>query len=255
MRYTVLQLTDLHIGATWGESAVDALAAAVTAIRRCLPAAPDAVLVSGDIAHTGADAEYALARAELDRLGAPLYVIPGNHDDRAGLGRHFEVRASDLATLSYVADVGPLRLVALDTQRPGSASGQLDESRLAWLDGALAEARCTPTLLAMHHPPLVTGIPAMDAIGIPVDERRALTEIVTRHPQVQVIATGHVHRTIVGRLGAATVLAIPSTSLQLALDFEADEVQLVREPPCFALHLLLDGSIVSHVQPVDSAPA
>jgi 3',5'-cyclic AMP phosphodiesterase CpdA len=227
----------------------------VAAIRRLLPGAPDAVLVSGDIAHAGADTEYALARAELDRLGAPLYVIPGNHDDRTALRQHFDVPASDLATLNYAADIGPLRLVALDTQRPGSASGQLDESRLAWLDGALAEARSTPTLLAMHHPPLVTGIPAMDMIGIPADERLALTEIVTRHPQIQTIAAGHVHRTVIGRLGAATVLAIPSTSLQLALDLEADEIQLVREPPCFALHLLLDGGIVSHVQPVDSAPA
>jgi Icc protein len=255
MRCTVLQLTDLHIGAPWGESAADALAAAVAAIQRCLPTVPDAVLVSGDVAHAGADAEYALARRELDRLGAPLYVIPGNHDDRAALRRHFDVGAADFATLSYVAEIGPLRLVALDTQRPGSAAGRLDEPRLAWLDGALAESPSTPTLLAMHHPPLVTGIPGMDAIGIPADERHALAEIVTRHRQVQVIATGHVHRTIVGRLGAATVLAIPSTSLQLGLDLGADEIRLVREPACFALHLLLDGRIVSHVQPVDSAPA
>lgn len=255
MAFTVVQLTDPHIGASWSEDPARALAAAVAAIATTLPSGPDAVIVSGDIASTPVDAEYEQARAVLDGLGAPLYALPGNHDDRDLLRGRFAVPQAEAAGLSYVAQLGPIRLVALDTQRPGQPGGQLDAARLDWLDGALGEDRDAPTLLAMHHPPLLTGIAAMDAFAIPEDERRALAEIVSRHRQVQLIAAGHVHRAVVGELAGTRVLAIPSTDVQLALDFEAEDMRFVPEPPCFAVHLLIEGRLVSHLQPVAAAPS
>ena len=90
----------------------------------------------------------------------------------------------------------------------------------------------------------------MDAIGIPALQRHHLEELLARHRQVQLIACGHVHRAVVGELGDTRVLAIPSTSLQLALDLDVDELHFVAEPPCFAVHLLVEGRLVSHLQPV-----
>lgn len=247
MPFTVVQLTDPHIGARWSSVAGSSLAAAVTAVGDLLGRAPDAVVVTGDIASTPTEEEYAQARAILDRLGARLYPVPGNHDDPRVLLRHFDTPGGGA---SYAAQLGPIRLVALDSTRPDGDGGRLDAARLEWLEATLAADEPTPTLLAMHHPPVVTGMPTMDAIGIAEGERRALEEVLARHPQVHVIACGHVHRAIVGRLGPATVLAIPSTDMQLALDFAPGELQFVREPPCFALHILADGRIVSHIQPV-----
>jgi 3',5'-cyclic AMP phosphodiesterase CpdA len=255
MAFTIVQLTDPHIGASWSEDPARALAAAVAAITATLPSGPDAVIVSGDIASTPVDAEYEQARAVLDGLSAPLYALPGNHDDRDLLHGRFAVPQAEAAGLSYVAQLGPIRLVALDTQRPGQPGGQLDAARLDWLDGVLGEDRGASTLLAMHHPPLLTGISAMDAFAIPEDERQALAEIVSRHRQVQLIAAGHVHRAVVGELAGTRVLAIPSTDVQLALDFEAEDMRFVPGPPCFAVHLLIEGRIVSHLQPVAAAPS
>jgi 3',5'-cyclic-AMP phosphodiesterase len=256
--FTVVQLTDPHLGAPWSDDPGSALAAAVASVGDTLGRAPDAVIVTGDIASTPTDAEYAEARARLDRLGAPLYALPGNHDDRDALRRHFDLPGASAGPVNYTVQLGshpPVRLVALDSTRPGSDGGQLDPARLQWLEETLGEDPVTPTLLGMHHPPLVTGIPAMDAIGIPQDEREALAGIVARHPQVQVIACGHVHRAIVGALGSAAVVAIPSTDVQLALDFERPKVRFVGEPPCFAVHVALDGRLVSHIQPVGSQTA
>lgn len=248
--FTIVQLTDPHIGAPWSEDPGSALTAAVAAVGECLGASADAVIVTGDIASTPTDGEYAQARVVLERLGAPLHVLVGNHDDREGLRRHFDVPAADGEFVSYAAYLGPVRLVALDTKHAGSEAGQLDEARAGWLERVLAEDHETITLLAMHHPPLVTGVPAMDAIGFPDPERRELAEIVSGHRQVQLIAAGHVHRTIVGELGGARVLAIPSTDVQLALDLAAPKVRFVHEPPCFAVHMLAGGQLVSHVQPI-----
>ena len=251
MPFALVQLTDPHLGARWSTTAASGLAAAVGAVGRTLGRVPDAVVVTGDIASTPTDAEYAEARTLLDGLGAPVHVIPGNHDDRDGLRRHFDFPRTQAGTLSYALELGPIRLVALDSTEPGSdGSGRVDAARLQWLEETLSADERAPTVLAMHHPPLATGFPAMDAIGIPDDERRALADIVARHPQVQVIIAGHVHRAIIGAVGAATVLAIPSTDVQLALELQPGELQPVPEPPCFAIHVLVDGRIVSHIQPV-----
>jgi 3',5'-cyclic AMP phosphodiesterase CpdA len=161
-------------------------------------------------------------------------------------------RADD-ASFSYAVALGPIRLVALDTTRDGEASGQLDAGRLAWLARTLSEDSRTPTLLAMHHPPILTGVPAMDELGFPDAERDALAELLARHPQVQTIACGHVHRTVVGAIAGVPVLAIPSSDVQLALDFQAPELRFVPEPPCFAVHTLAGGRLVSHIQPTNAA--
>jgi 3',5'-cyclic-AMP phosphodiesterase len=254
--FTLVQLSDPHVGSLWSgdgsgvDDAAEALARALASVERTLGGAPDAVIVTGDIAHTGTDAEYELAKALLDGIGVPVHAIPGNHDDRAGLYRHFPLVGIESSEFGYAVPVGPLRLVGLDTTVPGSAHGALDGERVAWLDETLGEDGRAPTIVAMHHPPLLTGVPSLDAIGIDAVQRAAFGEAVAGHPQVQLIIAGHVHRTIVSSLGGATVLAIPSTDIQLALDLEADELRLVHEPPCFALHLFVEGRIVSHVQPV-----
>jgi Icc protein len=138
----------------------------------------------------------------------------------------------------------------VDSTRPGEDAGELDAERLAWLDAALAEAPGTPTLVAMHHPPLVTGMPAFDAIGLPPADRTALAEVIARHPQVQRIVAGHVHRTIAGSLAASDVLIVPSTYVQARLAFGAQPMSFVDEPAGFAVHALVDGEVASHIQPV-----
>ncbi len=152
--------------------------------------------------------------------------------------------------MQYAADLGPLRLVALDTTVPGEDGGRLDADRLAWLDATLAAVPEQPTLLAMHHPPVATGLPAFDAIGLPVADRAALAEIVGRSPQVRRLVAGHVHRTIVADLGGRAVLVAPSTYVQARLDLGATRIEFGPDPPGFAVHVLVDGEIVSHVQPV-----
>jgi Icc protein len=211
---------------------------------------PDAVLVSGDLVENAADAEYEQVRELLAPLGAPIHVLPGNHDDRAAIRRHFDLPGVDGEPVQYAADLGPLRLVVMDTTRPGEPDGALDEERLSWLDAELESAPGVPTVIAMHHPPLTTGIPPLDEIGLPAEHRRALGAVVERHPQVRRLVAGHVHRTIAADLAGRAVLAAPSTYLQARLDLRSEQLQLVPEPAGFAVHVLRDGEVISHVQPV-----
>jgi 3',5'-cyclic AMP phosphodiesterase CpdA len=248
--FTLVQLSDPHVGAEWGfGDPVAKLAAAVEAVRSVVPR-PDAVLISGDLADHAADAEYEQVRELAARLEAPLHVLPGNHDDRLALRRHFDVPGAGDEPVQYAADLGPLRLVALDSTRPGEDRGELDAGRLAWLEATLAAAPDVPTLVALHHPPLDTGIPAFDRDAIPPAERRALGEVVAAHPQVRRIVAGHVHRTAYADLGGRSVLAAPSTYVQALLDLGGEEIRFSDDPAGFVVHALLDGELVSHVQPV-----
>src|SRR6188472_299644 len=99
--FALAQLSDPHIGAEWGGGdPVARLEAAVESIRSMRPE-PDALLVSGDLTDNAEDAEYERVRELLAPLEAPVYVLPGNHDDRAALHRHFGVPGSGGAPVQY----------------------------------------------------------------------------------------------------------------------------------------------------------
>jgi 3',5'-cyclic AMP phosphodiesterase CpdA len=70
----LLQISDPHFG-TERPAVVEAL------VRLAHEAAPELIVLSGDITQRATRDEYAAARAFADRLGpAPLLAIPGNHD-------------------------------------------------------------------------------------------------------------------------------------------------------------------------------
>ena len=85
----LVQLSDPHlqVGPRDGESA-RALAVAVEAVAALDPA-PEAVVVSGDIAEHGAPAEYERATELLAPLSMPVHAMAGNHDDRDALRAAF----------------------------------------------------------------------------------------------------------------------------------------------------------------------
>jgi Icc protein len=253
-RGMLVQLSDPHIrDDTDDHGAAAALSAAVRTVMALDPK-PDAVLVTGDIGNGGSDAEYERARELLSPLDVPVHVLPGNHDDPERLATAFGASGS-----SYATRCGPLRLVAVDTTIRGEDGGELGSERLAWLRATLAEDTATPTVLAMHHPPMLTGIRAMDPIELPADDRAALAELLAEHTQVRTLIAGHVHRAITGRTGPCPVFVCPSVHLTLALDLRPDgrpNVAVVDEPPALAIHLLIEGEVTSHVKPIgDFGPA
>ena len=69
----LLQVSDPHFG-TEQPPVVEALAAFTLRQR------PDLLVLSGDITQRARRDEFRAARAFVDRLGAPLLAIPGNHD-------------------------------------------------------------------------------------------------------------------------------------------------------------------------------
>jgi 3',5'-cyclic AMP phosphodiesterase CpdA len=165
----------------------------------------------------------------------PVHRLAGNHD-------LFGERTR------YAVDAKGVRIVACDTSIPGRDDGTLE---LDWLAERLAEDRDTPTIVAMHHPPLPTGLAWLDEIGLPSEDRSALSELLAAAPNVRRVVAGHVHRVIHDTLGGCGVITCASTNIQSGLDFIATEMVLTSEPPSLLVHALLDsGDLVTHVQAI-----
>ena len=251
----LVQLSDLHLRE--GESRPGAAKRLAHAVRQvtALRPAPDALLLSGDLVDVPSSAAYERSRELLAPLGVPLHAIPGNHDDRDLLRAHFGPHpATAGAPVHFAVTCGALRLVACDSTSPGDDAGALGQGELAWLDETLTQAPQIPTLLALHHPPVLTGVRSMDAIALAVADRVALEALLGRHPQVQAITCGHVHTTMTTAFAGRPLLICPSTNSALELDLRPrDDIPfaLSQQPLGFAVHALVDGRLVSHVQPLE----
>jgi Icc protein len=220
---------------------------------------PDVVVVSGDVTECGRPEEYAMA-AEMFRhhLTMPVFVVPGNHDRRenfrAGLG-HMPGVTQHPDFVQYAVEDYPVRLVMLDSVVPQAGHGLLCADRLAFLDETLSAQPHKPTMLVLHHPPMLTGAAGMD--GICLRNTAELGALLERHPQVERILAGHHHRSIVGRLGRAIVIVAPALVHQTELNLLGGRAdQMVLEPPAYQLHLHLPqgGGIATHTAYVERFP-
>jgi 3',5'-cyclic AMP phosphodiesterase CpdA len=258
----IAQISDLHLRPrglpALGFVDTNALTRRAVATLLALRPSPAVVLVTGDIADTGDPREYAMAREILSALPMPVHVIPGNHDRRAamreGLAGTGWIGPAGEGAINYAVDVGPLRLVCLDSLVEGRALGELGADTLAWLDATLAAAPDRPTVVALHHPPFRTGLSHMDAILL--RDGAAMEAVVRRHPQVGRVVCGHVHRAITTGFGGTLAMIVPGVAHQVVLDLADTSTALfVMEPPAYLVHTWTpETGFVSHLNYVERFP-
>ncbi|WP_428547983.1 phosphodiesterase [Profundibacter sp.] len=209
----------------------------VTAIN-ALTMRPDLVLLSGDVTNDLTRDEAQRAAEILTGLHSPLYLVPGNHDDRDVLwdvfgGGAIPARADGF--VNYVIDGPDLRIIALDTVAQGQSGGAFCKTRAAWLRTTLAEGGDQPTIIFMHHPPLKCGVPETDHDGF--DGADMLGAIVADYPNIQRILCGHIHLLTHARWNGTVVTTAPSMGMQLTLDLtQARPSRFCLTDPGYLLH-------------------
>lgn len=248
----IAQITDTHVlageGNTPGGGDPSKHLLMVVRALNALEPRPDVVLVTGDLTTDGNDEDYRHLRGILDQLDMPFYVMPGNHDDRGCIRAAFrhDGYLPESGYLNYVVDGYPVRIVCLDTLHDGHDGGRLCLDRLQWLEATLAEDRSVPTVVAMHHPPFLTGLAPFDRD--PLEGADAFAAIVAGNPHVERVLCGHLHRPVETRWHGLTVGVAPSTAFEIALDLrEGAPFRLVNgAAPGYQLHLLTRGGLVTH---------
>lgn len=153
----LLQISDPHFG-TEQPRVVEALIALARQQR------PDLLVLSGDITQRARPAQFRAARAFMDRLAAPMLVVPGNHDIplfdlwtrlRHPYARHIAAFGSELEPVHCSPD---LMVVCVNTTRAwrhehGEVSGLQIDRVARILVGARAEQL---RVVVVHQPVAVT---------------------------------------------------------------------------------------------------
>jgi Icc protein len=209
---------------------------------------PDALLVTGDIVQDDPGG-YTHFRRLFGPLGLPVLCLPGNHDEPEAMRRELD-RAPFL--LGGHHDLGPWRIVLLDSCIPGSASGRLSETTLAALEKSLASAGDRHVMVCLHHHPMPMSSRWLDRVGL--ENADEFLHVTDAHPNVRAIVWGHVHQNYDGMRKGVRLLATPSTCAQFLPN--ADDFAVDRRPPGYrTLELRADGSVVTEVVWVEKRAA
>ena len=221
---------------------------------------PDMLILSGDLTDGGQADCYVRIRELVSDCPFPVHVMPGNHDNRDELLKAFPdcPTADGFAQFAIECDDGNggLRVLCLDSFEPGRHGGAFCETRADWLAKELAAHPDTPTILFMHHPPVVAGIEWMD----PRPSEAWFTRFhntVRGHRQIVSIQAGHLHRPLHAMVEGIPISVTPAVAPAVSLDLRPIDTDVpdarpivAAEPPFYSLHLWRSGSLVSHFQPV-----
>ena len=216
---------------------------------------PAAIVVTGDIADTGAASAYARVRALLepvaDELGARLVWVMGNHDRReefrAGL---LDEPPSD-APVDEVVDLDGLRLVVLDTSVPGHHHGELTDAQLGWLRGVLDAPAPRGTILAMHHPPLP--LPMVLTQLIELRDQARLAQAL-EGSDVRAIIAGHLHYSTWSTFAGIPVSAAAATCYTMDLLQPAPGIRGIDGGQAFNLIHVYPDHVVHSIVPIGAFP-
>lgn len=246
----LVQITDTHIThkgtLLYGQSDTpENLRDTVTEINRIRPL-PDMVIVTGDLVETPDRESYEHFKELIAPLKVPVYVIPGNHDDPDLMRELFAETGSfptTDATHQYAIEHPDFRLLALNSHAEASELPELDGDHLEWLRRELPKSE-KPTLIALHHPPMVTGIEFIDMGG--TEWFQGLREVLDGADNVHLVICGHCHIDMAGRIGRVPVYMSGSVAHQLLADRGMDiapSFDVRPAPP--VLHHFINGQFVS----------
>jgi len=233
----IAHISDTHILAQESEHPSAELRA--DCLRRCIADInlhqPDAVVFTGDTVQHGQPEEYVRLRELLAPLEAPLFLVPGNRDDKNEMCAAFSDHACISGTgkfLHYVVEDYDTRLVGIDSTLAGERKGRFCETRQAWLDKTLSAQPDRATLLFIHHPPFDVGDHYVGGYRRP-EEAAALKDIVDRQPQVIGTLCGHVHWPVAREWAGTQARIMPSVAVDVRKGVDESEA---RGRPIYMLH-------------------
>ncbi len=241
----LVQVSDIHFGGE-NREAVEA------AIDRIAGAAPDLVVVAGDLTLDGKAAEFDAAAAWLARLPWPRLVVPGNHDTPfVGPGellerftrpwRRFSDRFGEPDGAAWRAP--GITLASLNTARAAQA-------RWNWSKGAVSRGQIRRVTDALRAAPVgdlrvvVCHHPLMEILGGPMTARvRGGVDAANRFVEAgaDLILSGHIHLPFVTAIpfGDGKTQAVGSGTLSLRERGAAPGFNLIDiEPGCVRMTAL-----------------
>ena len=252
----IAQITDIHIGFDRDHPDEPNLRRFRAILDRLKhgPNRPDLLLLTGDLTEHGDAASYRILTEALADCPFPVWPIVGNHDDRVGFAAAFGQVQPNSGFFHYAIDGSGPRILMLDTLEPGRHGGAFCEARARWLRAQLVAHPDTPTIIVMHHPPIISGIDWMDSS--PDDPWfTRFAGAIEGHDQIRAILCGHLHRPILTGWSGVPLIVCPSSAPAVALNLTSVDperpdgrVLITDEAPGYGLHYWNGRGLVSHFE-------
>ena len=195
---------------------------------------PDLVICTGDFTTFGYRQEFKTAAAYLERIDAPVYSVPGNHDARNVGYVHFEEL---IGPRHWSMDADGIRIVGADSSEPDLDHGQIGRERYDWIRESFAQP-ADFKIFALHHH--LISVPGTGRERNIVYDAGDLLEILITSG-VQLVLTGHNHVPYVWKLENLYIVnAGTCASLRLrghtkpcynVVEIEGDDVRIFRKFP------------------------
>ncbi len=245
----IIHLTDLHLlaaadGMVRGIDSYLHLTKVIAFLNTNIPLF-DAMIITGDLAQDEKAETYLRLRELLTPWIGKYYLIPGNHDNRPALRQIYPEQPYDSSHpfCSFSINLSGWRIIGLDSHVPGQDHGKLGRQQLGWLRSKLERYGSQPTLIFMHHFPLMIDCPWFDCIGLL--DTGEFANIISEHRQIKSIFTGHIHHELDRHLDDIPVHSTPATSFQF--DITAPEPTCSGYIPAFRVIDLEQTDFTSRV--------
>jgi len=166
--------------------------------------APDVVIITGDITDYGLQREYDGVKKELERIKAPRFMVPGNHDRRHEGYKKFEAH---FGPRFYAVEHDGYRFIGIDSSEPDINEGHVGREQLRWLGEQLTDR----AIVFLHHH-LVPVPPTGRERNILVDAGEVLRLLDSCN--VPLVLSGHKHVPWVWNLNGMVVSTAGTVSCE-----------------------------------------
>lgn len=210
----------------------------------------DAIFATGDLAQDPVSSAYYRLKKTLQLAPAPVYALPGNHDDPDLAQRLLEGSLGELSNVSMpkLVTLGNWVIVMLDSTVYGQPYGHFHDNEKALLEETLARHPAEHALVCLHHHPLPVNAPWMDALML--DNPQDLFDTLAEFPQVRGVLYGHVHQDVHQVHQGIQYIGSPSTCIQWVPNTQHLEID--NTPPAYRrLRLHANGQLDTSVVYLD----
>ena len=197
-----------------------------TALSLAKTAAPDLLVISGDLTIDGADSaqDLAFCRHLVSASDTGPALIPGNHDVGEEPGAiHTGQPVSEARLARWHSQIGPdrfstpvgqWRAIGLNAHLFGTQLAG-EEQQWRWLEQELIDSGDAPVALFLHKPLFIADPDETTdgLLSVPAGARDRLMGLCRDH-DVRLVGSGHLHQGLVRKVDGITHVWAPSTAFE-----------------------------------------
>ncbi len=202
----LIQISDCHIDECQQTMGVNTHQNLSDVVQQITTIKADALLISGDLSHHGSLESYQILQQILTPIQTDIFVLAGNHDNKANLAQVFG------DNLFKCFSLGAWEVIGIDSVQANKTSGYLNNTSLSELDALLEQSNAKYNLLALHHPIIPISSTWDDALSLENSEE--LFCVLSKYPKIRVVVFGHAHQASELTKHNLKIIACPSTAKQ-----------------------------------------